>query len=40
LKSSFGTALRIRTTTTMFGALGCDWSAELARVWFALGGIE
>jgi hypothetical protein len=40
LKSSFGAALRVRTDTAMFGALGCDRSPEQYRIWFALGGIE
>ena len=40
LKSTFGAALRFRTVSAMFGALGCDWSVERARLWFALGGIE
>jgi len=40
LKSSFGAALRFRTETAILGALGCDWSPEQARFWFALGGIE
>jgi hypothetical protein len=24
----------------MLGALGCDWSPEQARVWFAVGGVK
>lgn len=40
LKSSFGTALRIRSTTRMLGAIGCDWSSEQARIWLAVGGVE
>jgi hypothetical protein len=39
-KHSIGAALRLRTTTAMLGALGCDWSPEQARVWFAVGGVK
>ena len=40
LESTFGAALRVRTTAAVLGALGCDWSSEAARVWIAVGGIE
>lgn len=39
-ESSFGAALRIRTEAAMLGALGCDWSSERSRLWFAVGGAE
>ena len=40
LQTSAGAALRIRGDDAMIGAIGCDWSRETARIWFALGGIE
>lgn len=39
-KGSFGTALRLRTSSNMFGALGSDWSSERIRFFVTLGGVE
>ena len=39
-RTSSGATLRFRTEAATFGALGCDWSPEQARLWFSLGGIE
>jgi len=39
-RTSAGLALRFRTGAAMFGAVGCDWSSEQARLWFRVGGTE